>query len=234
MATLTLFRAPVALFAALGIAMSAIVALPALAQERVTDFNCGSLENAVGPWDYRTTTQINRRLIELHHLDLEGALIQRGQIRGRLATSFGYAGGGIDYTLRAMPNHPQALRMADRYGQIAKSEFPPELPYPVECYFQRAIEWRADDAAVRLLYALYLVKRGRSADASRQLDITISLRPQDPSMDYNMGLAFLDLKQYDRALEYAHRAYAAGFPLPGLRERLRRVGRWVEPTAKSN
>jgi hypothetical protein len=39
----------------------------------------------------------------------------------------------------------------------------------------------------------------------------------------------LDFGEPDRALEHAHRAYALGYPLPGLRNRLKRAGAWREP-----
>ena len=35
--------------------------------------------------------------------------------------------------------------------------------------------------------------------------------------------------QYDKALASAHRAYGAGFPLPGLKNKLKRAGKWREP-----
>ena len=43
---------------------------------------------------------------------------------------------------------------------------------------------------------------------------------------YNIGLVYLDLNNPDKALEYAHRAYRLGFPLPELRNRLERIGKW--------
>jgi hypothetical protein len=41
------------------------------------------------------------------------------------------------------------------------------------------------------------------------------------------------MKQFDKSLESAHRAYALGFPLPGLREKLKRAGKWQEPVVKT-
>ena len=43
---------------------------------------------------------------------------------------------------------------------------------------------------------------------------------------YNLGLIYLELGDADRALEQAHAAYALGYPLPGLRNRLQRMGKW--------
>ena len=48
---------------------------------------------------------------------------------------------------------------------------------------------------------------------------------------YNLGLAYFDLKDYARANDYASKAYRNGFPpnIVGLREKLKKVGKW-EPT----
>jgi tetratricopeptide (TPR) repeat protein len=43
---------------------------------------------------------------------------------------------------------------------------------------------------------------------------------------YNLGLIYLDLGDSDHALEQAHAAYRLGHPLPGLRNRLQRMGKW--------
>jgi len=49
-----------------------------------------------------------------------------------------------------------------------------------------------------------------------------------------MGLIYFDLKDYDKALSFAHRAYGSGFPLPGLRDKLKKVGKWQEAVARSD
>ncbi len=51
----------------------------------------------------------------------------------------------------------------------------------------------------------------------------------DANVHYNLGLAYVDLKQYDKALLSAHKAYQLGFPLMGLKNRLQRAGAWREP-----
>ena len=49
-----------------------------------------------------------------------------------------------------------------------------------------------------------------------------------------MGLLYTDLKRYDDALRHAHRAYALGFPLPGLQRKLARAGKWRDPEIRSS
>ena len=52
------------------------------------------------------------------------------------------------------------------------------------------------------------------------------LLPDDMNVQYNLGLAYFRLKDYDKALFHAQRAYARGAQLPGLERMLRNVGKW--------
>ena len=46
----------------------------------------------------------------------------------------------------------------------------------------------------------------------------------DVEIAYFLGLVLFDMKDYERAREYASRAYEIGYPLPGLRDKLARAG----------
>ena len=61
------------------------------------------------------------------------------------------------------------------------------------------------------------------------LDEAVELGVENSNLYYNMGLIYLDLKEYEKALNYAHQAYRLGFPLPGLRDRLRKAQKWRDP-----
>lgn len=82
---------------------------------------------------------------------------------------------------------------------------------------------------VKMVYAIYLVKKGRNNEALKYLNDAIQLDEDNANLYYNIGLVYLDLNQFDKALHYAHRAYQMGFQLPGLRDRLKRAGKWSEP-----
>ena len=60
------------------------------------------------------------------------------------------------------------------------------------------------------------------------LDKAAELSDNSPNLEYNLGLGYFDLRSYDKSLLHAKRAYDGGFPLPGLREKLRQVGQWKE------
>jgi hypothetical protein len=55
------------------------------------------------------------------------------------------------------------------------------------------------------------------------------LGEDNPNTNYNIGLIYFDLKDYEKSLSFAQRAYGSGLPLPGLRDKLKRVGKWEEP-----
>lgn len=179
---------------------------------------CGPLENAFGPFDYRTAAPADRKLVEGAHFTPSVESLQRG--------STGPLGGDIDYTLRAFPNHPRALYAMTRLAERSRSTRPPGAHFPVECYYDRAIRFRPDDAIVRGLYASFLIRQGRADEARIQLKAAEDLHPTDPQVIYNLGLAYFDLKEFDRSLAFAKRAYAMGIQFPGLRDKLKRAGRW--------
>ena len=57
----------------------------------------------------------------------------------------------------------------------------------------------------------------------------VELAPEDPTINYNAGLAYLKKKEYDKARQHAKKAYELGFPLPGLKNKLVEAGKWDEP-----
>ncbi len=187
---------------------------------------CGELTNAYGPFDYRkryTHHADNIRLVEMAHFPES---VEQG-IKGLSGT----VGQALDYTLRAFPNHSRALAALAR---IAVKEKKLQLEggrYPVECYFDRAIRFAPDDGAVRATYGTYLMARGQTEVAAGMFAAAVALDPQNATINYNLGLAQFKLKNYDKANLYAQKAYALGFPLPGLRKMLEAEGKW-DPAAK--
>ncbi len=110
-----------------------------------------------------------------------------------------------------------------------KQNPPPGGQVTVECWFQRAMAFTPDDAMVKTVYGLYLIKRKKPEEAVRQLEAAAVQAGNDANVHYNLGLAYVDLKRYDKALVSAHKAYQLGFPLMGLKNRLQRAGAWREP-----
>ena len=81
---------------------------------------------------------------------------------------------------------------------------------------------------VRLISGIYLMRRGAKDEALKQLEAAHGKVGDDPNLNYNLGLAYFDAGQYDRALDYAKKAYALGFPLDGLKNKLKKAGKWQD------
>ena len=184
---------------------------------------CGDL--GTPRWDYRYATQAEHKEVEGAHF----VPVVENLIRGNR----GYLGGDLSYTLRASPNHHRALVSVMKWSEKLKSSRLPDMLYPAECYFERGIRYKADDHVVKLLYAQFLVSNSRPADAVKQLDLVVKMAGDNGFTLYNIGLIYSDMKDFDQALIYAHKAISKGFFRPELRKRLEQAGRWLEPVKGS-
>jgi Tfp pilus assembly protein PilF len=176
------------------------------------------LENGFGPYDYRVVDSHNKWLVESAHFPPQVETLRAG--------SRGTIGGDLDYTLRALPNHPRALMAMVRLSERLKTPQPPGARYPAECYFDRAVRFSPDDAMVHVLYGNYLAKRGRAAEARQQLAAAEANVGTDAQVTYNLGLAYFELKDYEKAAGFAKNAQEMGIQFTGLQQRLERVGKW--------
>jgi tetratricopeptide (TPR) repeat protein len=143
----------------------------------------------------------------------------------------------FDYVLRAFPNHPDILRAVIELEFVRTRA--PERIYayqtPPECYIQRGIAFRPDQPHLHQLMGLYLQRLGQIDGAIESYQGALELDPRSSEIHYNLGLAYTQKKDYERAMHHARVAYDLGFPLPGLRNRLRALGVWKDaPAAGSN
>jgi len=200
----------------LGLACSA-----PLAAQTMQDVECGSLDNAYGPFDYTDASDraIKLPVVEKFHFNSDIENLRRGQS--------GTIIGDLDYALRAFPNHHRALNAVGRY--LLKNPSVGVPPYfNADCYFNRAMRWRPRDGTVRMIYGTYLFKSGEREAALKRYEEALALMPDSAEVHYNMGLLEVELERFDAALEHAHKAYALGYPLEGLKNRLKRAGKWRE------
>lgn len=138
----------------------------------------------------------------------------------------GQLGADISYTLEHFPNHPRALAAMSRLALRDKNRKPHGARFTVECYFDRALRFRPDDARVHSLYGAYLLALGQTDAALEKLEEAARLEPANPTAQYNLGLLYLRKKDYDKARASAQKAYEMGFPLPGLKNKLTAAGEW--------
>lgn len=181
---------------------------------------CGSLTNAYGPYDYRTDKD-SLPIVENAHFP--------PIVENLIAGHRGYLGGDLDYTLRAFPNHHRALVSVMNYGLRQKTEQPKDLPRPVECYFERAIRFRPQDALTRLIYATYLKRHDRLDEALQQVKVASEFPDLLPITRQNIGLFYVESNRFDMARAMAWRNLESGIRSEVLIAKLIAAGQWQEP-----
>lgn len=183
---------------------------------------CGDLINAFGPFDYRERADLSQQLnlVERAHFTNEVEKLVKGNT--------GTVGADLDYTLRAFPNHPRALASLARLALRSQAPKVSGLKYSFECYFNRAVRFKGDDPAVHAIYGSYLSKLGRTDEALEHLLEAVRLEPDNATSNYNLAVVYFDKRNYEKAQEFAKKAYAKDFPLPGLKNRLVQVGWWTD------
>ncbi len=165
------------------------VSLPAIGQ--VSPELCGPLNKA--PWDYRKDKQFYK-IVEDNHFTPQVESLMRGQSGSLVAPD-------IEYTLTVFPNHHRALLAATRLAERDQSQLRNQLPRPIECYYERALRFRADDVVVRMFYAQFLFKRKRTPEALSHLEEVVRRADNNPLTLKNVGLILLEMKEFERAIE---------------------------------
>lgn len=206
-----------------------MIAFSSLVSAQSGMFGCGDpFRASYGPFDYRKKTSAQRAIVEDYHFT---AAVE--SLRGGATTSSG-PGGDLEYTLNAYPNHHRALLAMMKFALRERRSHPGGVKISIECRFERAERFAPDDAGVKVIHGLYLIRTGKQERGKEILDRARALAPDNPDILYNLGLAYFEIKEYEYALDSAHAAYARGFPLPGLRNKLRRAGKWLDPAARSD
>lgn len=186
---------------------------------------CGSLNSADGPYDYRTDKDSLPIVESVHFPPI---------VENLIAGNRGYLGGDLDYTLRAFPNHHCALVSVMNYGLRQKTEQPRDLPRPVECYFERAIRFRPQDAQTRLIYATFLKRHERLDEALQQVKVASEFPALLPIKRQSIGLFYVESTRFDMARAMAWRNLELGTRSEALIARLIAAGLWQEPALGPN
>ncbi|WP_201245122.1 tetratricopeptide repeat protein [Halochromatium salexigens] len=130
----------------------------------------------------------------------------------------------LEYVLNFFPNHHPALNALARLVIREGTPLPPHADANIECRFRWAEQAQPMDAMVPVIQGVYYSRVGRPEDAKTALEKAVKLAPDNPEVNYNLGLALYDLEEYEGARSYARKAYRGGYPLPGLRNMLERAG----------
>jgi len=184
---------------------------------------CGALRSVgqYGPYDY---TNAEHRANKLPIV--EGAHFTKN-IERLISGNTGTVGAELNYTLHAFPNHHRALNAMSKLAFRDKTQKPIGARYTALCYFDRAVRFNPNDPIVYTLFANHLLKLGKIKLAQQKLEVAEKLDPENANIKYNLGLLYFKKKKYDKAMSYAKKAYGLGFPLPGLRNKLKRVEKWT-------
>jgi len=176
--------------------------------------------------DYRTAKAHWKGMVEGAHFDshyeayLAGFIQVQGQHKhGEFVT------GGFDYTLWGFPNHPRALAAIEQLSyRDKKTDQLPQMRLKVPCYFQRAVTWYPDDPLPHAIYAYYLARRDQPGEALFEIWSAERLDSDKVGVSLYLAFAYIKLRDFEKAAVYAKRAYAQGYPLPWLRQRLAKEG----------
>ncbi len=172
--------------------------------------------------DPTESVQHHIRGMERNHLNSNVENLIHGQ-------STAAPGGDLKFLIAIVPNHHRALQALMRLALRDKTEMPPESgPLTVRCWMHRATLFNPNDGRPFLILGIYTARLGDYRGAVKYLERADQLLPSDMNVDYNLGLVYFELKDYTKSLERAKRAYAEGFPLPGLRQKLAQAGKWTE------
>lgn len=193
--------------------------------------------SGVGPWDYydkknyiATGANPMGRIRRVTNVHLTKAMLRlTGKATGTISSD-------LDYTLRAIPNHPQALDLASRFeqklslkstekDQLFRNE---RMARSAECYFKRAINLTPNQPRVYHIYGIHLHRMKKYAKAVEIYSTAEKLGLEDVEFQYNYALSLVKEEQYEKAETLARKAYQQGYPLPGLKNLLQEKGYCAE------
>lgn len=179
---------------------------------------------AYGPFDYTNPYNYRVKLpvVEIHHFNSDVENLKAGMT--------GFVIDDLNYVLRTFPNHHRALNSMGRLWREyrKKNQYPPGASpeKTAEYYFEQAIRFAPRDGTSRMLYGIHLHASGKLKKALALYLEAEKLAPDSAELHYNLGLLYLDMKDFKKARAHAIKAYNQNYPLQGLKNRLVKVGAW--------
>lgn len=139
--------------------------------------------------------------------------------------------GDIAFVLNTIPNHPGGLDAYSRYEKrylssksYRNSKLTSRPGYKADCLFERAVRVYPQHAETFVVWGIHLHRNGRFNDAKEAYEKALTMEPDSVLAHYNLGLTLLETGDLALAREHADAAYAAGYPLQGLRNKLEKAG----------
>lgn len=206
------------------LSITATLFFTSFAMAQTGETMCGNpFKSWFGPYDYRAAPKDALSNVETHHFSSDVEQLKRG-----VTTDVLNLGQDIAYVLGVFPNHHRALLAMMRLSEKDKNDQPRNSGRPIECWFDRAVRFAKDDTVARLMYALWLRKKGRVEESIYQTKTAEADAEDNPLTHYNVGISYFELGQYDQAAAAARRAQELGMARPDLINRLKSINRWTE------
>jgi tetratricopeptide (TPR) repeat protein len=132
----------------------------------------------------------------------------------------------LHFVLHKVPNDARALDLLIKWDAAGGRD---QRYAPPVCYFTWARQFAPDDPTVWNYGGYYFYRNGDRERALRWWEEAIAIDPDNAEAHYNLGVMMVDEGRFADARSHAWAAYAAGYPLQGLREKLLRAGQWQDP-----
>jgi tetratricopeptide (TPR) repeat protein len=189
--------------------------------ERLLSYDCGPYRYVdLGHIDYRLAKGdpiVAKGVRDLDHYHTQPAARELAKVKPYARDVMV----NLDFTLRHSPNHHEALGLLIRH-ELAGG---PLLEFPNSaCYLGWAQRFAPNDDTVYSYGGAYFWKKGEIERADAWYRRALELNADSAEAHYNYGLMLFDQKRFNEARQHASIAYAKGYPLPGLRDKLSRAG----------
>jgi len=135
---------------------------------------------------------------------------------------FDWVWNDLEYVLRHVPNHPEALQKMISFVD----EYIKKTPDDVNEWFDKAVDWNPMEPNTRVLYGIHFYKIKEYEKAEEQFQAAISLDEKHVEAHYNYGLLLLKMGKLEEAKKHAKFAYDNNYPLPGLQNLLAKLKHW--------
>lgn len=190
----------------------------------VDNSNCGIISgqlrggiDSLGPWDY-TNPETHQYLprVEGSYFPQHVENLSGDPTQGAISAA---------KTLRVYPNHHRALYTVMRYYRDYPNDKHDNKIYTMECLFKRANFFSPSDPMVYMLNGMYYHWNSDFVGSKMKYLQAYELAPENPQINYNLGLMYYDQGDYENAAKHAEIAYDGGYPLQGLRKKLNKLER---------
>lgn len=138
-----------------------------------------------------------------------------------------YAWSEFAFMLHYFPNHPKALKL------IGELSIQMENPSRAERYYETALRLFPDESETHAVYGIFLHRLEKYTQATEAYQRAIALNDKAVDYHYNLGLAYYALNDFEKAHAQATIAYNKGYPLPGLKDKLKQANAWPDLPQKS-